>query len=157
MGPKRGSKRGFSIIEAMLAFVVLLIAITGFFVATSSSTTGIGMVPYSFRNLNLSADDVQAYALAQQYMDNLRGAIELQQAGSPAGPPLPGPTTAPIDAGHSFLGGTINTSPGNFTLTNNGCPATPASSFIRDCIVTVAWDEPPQTNKSITLESYVAY
>ena len=135
------ARRGFTLIDALVAFIILLIAVIGL----------LAVLPFSFSNIETNADDVQAAAAAQKYMDALRGALAGAQ-------PTPGPTTAPRTIGNSMAAtSTVPLpSPAPFQLSHSDC-APPASGnpggLLHDCIVTVTWSEQGVT-KTIVLESY---
>jgi type II secretory pathway pseudopilin PulG len=131
--------RGFSLIEALISMVMIAAIVLAL----------VGVVPYGFDEVQVNASQVQATAVAQQYLDALRNAKESNN-------PLPVATTAPIDQGNSFVSGSADSGGLVFTITPNTCPSvvtgTTASEY--DCSVTVSWTENNQTD-STTVESYV--
>lgn len=132
----RRCRRGFSLLEALLAMVVLFLA-TGTFLA---------LLPYAFNNNQHDAYYLQAVAAGQEYLDALRAAVNENKPQ----PPYP---TVPIDAGGSVVGNGLNQSPGYFVF-GGGCQPVGALSSLYDCTVTVDWNEGSQ-QRSYTIESYV--
>lgn len=108
----------------MIALVILLIAMLGLAGATS------------FGAIRANADEVQALTAGQEYLEQLRDFIR----NSDSAAPLPLPPVVAIQAGQSFVGGTIS-DPGKFTITNDGCPPVDAGGILRRCTVTVSWAE----------------
>lgn len=136
-GLLRGNTRGFSIIEALISFVVVTLAVVALF----------GTLPFAFGRIQSNADTVQAYAAGQQFMDVVRNAV---YDGSTA----PTSTTAPIYAGRSYVNGSTLTATGTFTISRDSCPGFGASQpFLRHCTITVAWTEQGAA-KSVTIDSY---
>lgn len=133
--------RGFSIIEALISIMLLMIAILGILAA----------IPSSFNNTVRDSERVQAVAAGQQYLDALQEYVTFN--GSDAN--LPSPPAISADAGGIFEGtGSPAVSPGQFTITNNGCPAVSGSTAEYDCQVYVKWTE-NGVAREVDLESYV--
>ncbi len=132
------SQRGSTVLEAMMAFVIVLIALPGL-----GSVTSLGAV-------KTNANEVQAVAAGQQYLDQLRDFIRTHDSSAA----LPTPPTITIDQGQSFVSGGSTAPIGSFTITSDGCPIL-ASSFglIRNCSVSVTWTDAGKS-KSRTLVSY---
>ena len=134
-------RRGFTIIEALIALVLLI----GVMLAL------LAIVPTAFRNAARDSQATQAATAAQEYLDALR--YHIKNNGSNAN--LPAPATIAVDAGNSFVGSNSpNPSPGSFTLTNNNCPLVVGSTLMFHCIVTAGWTEDGQP-RSLNVESYV--
>lgn len=139
--PGQNAQRAFSIIEALIAIVMLI----GVMLAL------LGIVPATFQNASRDSQAVEAATTAQQYLDALRQHVKSK--GTNAN--LPAPRSIAIDAGDSYLAsGTANASPGNFSLTNNGCPSIAGSSQMFDCVATATWTE-NNHSRSVSVESYV--
>lgn len=133
----RSKRRGFSLLEALIAITLLFLALSVF----------LALFPYSLQQNAHDALYLQAVDAGQQYLDALRSAAEKN------GPQPPYPTIA-IDAGYSVVDDTTkNQSPGNFVFTGSGCATPPPLSTLWDCTVTVRWPEAGQT-RSYTTESY---
>lgn len=165
LGAARRKARGFSIIEAMLSFIILLVAIMGLVVTGAYSggvfdrSSGIANVPESFTDIKQNADEIQAQTAAQQYMDALRDCVH--QYGTKWNTSCSGATapTVAVDPGLMyFSAGQTAVSLGNFSflaadgVTQSGCATTTKALFT--CTVYVTWTEPGTNNKkSITLVS----
>lgn len=102
------------------------------------------LLPYAMQKNQHDAIYLQAVAAGQQYLDALRAATE-------TGQPLPGPPTIAIDAGGSVVGNGYNQSPGNFQISGI-CQTVTVLQPLRDCTVTVKWQEYLQT-RSYVVES----
>src|SRR4029077_14038618 len=98
MRSSKGSQRAFSIIESMIAIVVLGIGIVSM----------LGILPLSFGNTNMDSQPVQALSAGQAYMDQIRYYIKGNApTGTPAGYPvsaLPTPQPVAVDMGETILG-----------------------------------------------------
>ena len=133
--------RGFSLVEALVAMVVLLFM----FLAMLS------VVPFGFSSVQSNSIHVQAVAVAQQYLDDERNALLHAIA-------MPTATTAPIDPGQSFMAnGVTNTNYGNFTITPDGCTTVQnagTSASVYSCSAGVSWTQTGAT-KSVTVQGYV--
>ena len=135
--------RGFTIIEALIAIVALLVIIL----------TLVSIVPSTFQFASRDSVRIQAATAAQQYLDALRQNV--QSTGTNAG--LPAAPSLGIDLGNQYMGSNApmpTSSPGAFILTNNGCPAVAGSAREYYCTVTASWTQDGQPN-SLTVESYV--
>jgi type II secretory pathway pseudopilin PulG len=134
-------RRAFTIIEALIAIVMLI----GVMLAL------LGILPSTFQFASRDSQAVQAATGGQQYLDALRHYV--QSNGTNVN--LPAAPIVAIDAGNSYMAsGVSNASPGNFVLTNNGCPLVSGSSRMFDCVVSVAWTQDSQ-QRSVSVESYV--
>ncbi|HZV78175.1 MAG TPA: type II secretion system protein [Candidatus Binatus sp.] len=140
------SRRGFTIIEALIAMVTLI----------GVMMVLVGTVPKVFNNSERDSLRIEAATAAQQYLDSLHEYVESN--GTNAG--LPAAPTIGIDMGDQYTSSTgsempmPSASPGSFTLTNNGCPFIAGSSRMYDCKVTNTWTADGQT-RTLTVESYV--
>lgn len=132
----RRCRRGFSLLEALLAMVVVFMAIGTF----------LALLPYAFNNNQHDAYYLQAVAAGHEYMEALRAAVSEDKPQ----PPYP---TVPIDAGGSVVGNGLNQSPGNFEF-GGGCQPMPSQSELFDCTVTVTWFEGSQ-QRTYSVETYV--
>ena len=128
----------------MIAMIVMFLAVLAM----------LSVIPYAFTSVQTNALQVQAVAVAQQYLDDERNA-KLQNVAMPTA------TTAPIDPGQSFVanGATTNTNYGNFIVAPNGCavqfPASPLNAVVGYlCSATVSWTQ-AGASRSVTVQSYV--
>lgn len=132
--------RAFSIIEAMVAFVVLLIALSGLAAVTS------------FGAMQTRADQVEAAAIGQQYLSQLAAAVRAGGAPSSTSPSsssssssssqLGGGQTGNNQNGNGSGGQTPQTTPASFSVSNNGCPSVSSVNLLmRQCSVTVTWND----------------
>lgn len=136
----RHHERGFSIIEALLAIVMLLLAVLAM----------LAIIPASFGGTSLDSERIQAVEAGQQYLDSLRQYIRAN--GTITGLPLPPSIT--IDAGDSYRSGAALASPGNFTMSPN-CQTVSGTSKLFDCVVTVTWTQ-NNAGRTVKVETYVA-
>lgn len=128
----RRTRRGFSLAESLIAFVVLIVA-----VLTLTST-----YTYSQSRISLRADELQAVTFGQQYLETLRQQVRggVTSVASPA-------PTQPIDPGYAIFSGLADysssspapepTSPGNFTATGTITAIGTTSDY--DVRVDVTW------------------
>lgn len=123
-GRRHRTKRGFSIVEALIGITIFAMALMAFF----------SIFPYSLQTTAHDNEYLQAISAGQEYLDALRSAVEQAQ-------PRPTPPSVPIDGGLSVTGnGLQNASPGNFTITGN-CALVPGFTRLEQCSVTVQWTE----------------
>ena len=118
------SKRGFSIVEALIGITLFAMALMAFF----------AIFPYSLATTSHDDEYLQAISAGQEYLDALRSSVEQSR-------PLPPAPIVPIDGGFSVLGNGIqNASPGNFDIKGN-CYLVPGYTRLYDCTVHVQWLE----------------
>src|SRR5579864_105282 len=84
----RPSARGFSLMEAFVAMVILTLAVLALVTA----------YPYAFGRIGERDDELQAVSFGQQYLEQVRQQIR-------AGALTLTSTTAPIDAGYTLAFG----------------------------------------------------
>lgn len=136
-----GSSRGFTLIEAMIAMVVVVVSILTMF----------AMVPFAFNGVQMNAVEVQAVSVAQQYLEDERNA-KLENV------PMPTATSAPIDAGQSFMNSSAAATIGStFAVSPDGCASVQnpgLNTNVYSCSVTVTWTQTNAT-RSVTVQSYV--
>jgi type II secretory pathway pseudopilin PulG len=148
MRTSKRSSRAFSIVESMIAIVVLAIGVVAM----------LGILPQTFSITNKDSQHVQALSAGQAYMDQIRYYIKgTAPTGSPAGYPvsvLPTPQPVAVDFGDSVLGtGQSASGSVNFTFVPS-CVAVGASALEFNCTVTVSWNT-GNMNHSLQIESYV--
>ena len=138
---KRLKQRAFTIIEALLAMVIVAIAFL------SMAT----VVPNAFGYASRDSQRVQAVAAGQIYLDQLR--YHIASNGSTSATPAP-PVIA-VDPGDSFVvNGTAQASVGNFAISSL-CPLASGSLYRWDCTVSVTWNDPTGNPRIVIVESYV--
>src|SRR5579864_1605066 len=135
-------RRGFTLIETMIAIVICFLAILGM----------LSVVPFGFSSVQTNSIHAQAVAVAQQYLDDERNA-KLQSVA------MPSATTTPIDPGQSYTNhGVSNAGYGNFTITPDGCAIKQftgqSGANVYSCSVTVSWTE-GGGQRSVTEQSLV--
>src|SRR5580700_1725325 len=115
-------KRGFSLVEAMVAMAVLLVVVLML----------IGAVPASFAFTKQDSLRVQAVAAGQSYLDSIRQYVKSSGVITNL-PPAP---IIGIDQGEGFVSNQTSSSTTDFSMTPT-CSA--RSLFSYDCKVTVGW------------------
>ena len=122
----RSKQRGFTLIEALISTVLAGGLVVGL----------LGIVPYGFNATQMNSVQIEAVAVGQQYLDGLREAEQSFR-------PLPGPTSAPIDAGNGYVSNAALATTALFTVTPNTCPVSVSGSASSqyDCSVTVSWTQ----------------
>ena len=76
---RTASRRGFSIVEALVAFGLVVLALAGVF----------EVMPYTYRTLQEDSLRAEAATAAQRYLEGVRLAVQ-------TGSPFPSPTVAPL-------------------------------------------------------------
>jgi type II secretory pathway pseudopilin PulG len=128
--------RGFSLMEALVAMVILTLAVL---VLTTT-------YPYAFGRIGERDDELQAVSFGQQYIEQVRQQIR-------AGATSVANSTAPIDAGYPLAFGVMGYpapgasaspppqlgSPGVFTASATTSPALTSSANSFDVTVNVTW------------------
>lgn len=136
-GAKKSISRGFTVIESMIALVLMTFAILSMF----------GLISATFGYTEQDSEHIQAVAAGQQYLDTLRQAVQNGQA-------LPSAPTINVDPGFGITGSQIAATQA-FSMTSNGCPLVAGAILLNDCSVTVSWTE-AGAPKSVSIESYVS-
>jgi uncharacterized protein (TIGR02598 family) len=145
-GIQRSTARGFTLIEALIAMIVVAIAVVAM----------MGLVPYGFNQIQTNSIDVQAVAVGQQFLEDERTATLHSSQDA-----MPTATTVPIDPGQSYYnnGAAPNTNYGNFSIVPDGCSTVVnngSTQTLNQCSVTVSWTE-AGASKSVTVQSYVSH
>src|SRR5215468_11732696 len=135
--PMKSRLRGFSIIESLVAMVLVTFSILSLF----------GLISASFGGTEQDSEHIQAVTAGQQYLDAIRQAV--QNANS-----VPSSPTIKVDPGFGQTGHQISATQ-NFTFTPNGCPLVSGLKVMHNCVVTVSWTE-AGASKSLTVQSYVS-
>lgn len=131
--------RGFSLIEALIGLVTLLVVVLML----------IGAIPASYAFTARDSVRVQAVAAGQDYLDIIRQYVE----SSGVDTSLPAPPVIAIDSGYGYVSNASVPSPGNFTMAPR---CTARSLFSYDCVVTVSWSQNGTNVQSANVESYIA-
>ena len=139
------TRRGFTVIEALIAIVVLIVAMLAL----------LGTVTVYFQYASRDGVRMQAASAAQQYLDSLHQYVQHNGTNSN----LPAAAALTVDEGDQYMGSNSpmpspTAGPITFGMTNNGCPAVAGSSRMYDCQVTVSWTQDNQPD-TLTVESYV--
>jgi Tfp pilus assembly protein PilE len=137
------SRRGFTVIEALIAIVTLIMVMM----------VVVGTVPKVYQGASHDGVRMEAATAAQQYLDTLHQYVQANGTNTN----LPAAPTVAIDAGDAYAPNASPapmSTPGNFTMTNNGCPFVAGSSRMYDCLVTATWTQSGQ-DYTLNVESYV--
>ncbi len=144
-------QRGFSLVEAFVAMVILTLAVL---VLTTA-------YPYAFGRIGERDDELQAVSFGQQYIEQIRQEIRTGSTTLPS-------ATAPIDAGYPLAFGVTGypapgaspspppqlASPGNFTASATTSPALTSTSNSFDVTAKVTWTY-GSANRSVLLQTVV--
>jgi len=131
--------RGFTLIEGLLGMVIIVLTVL----------TLYAMIPFAFNGVQRDAQEVQAVAVGQRYLDDERNA-KMHNL------PMPVATSVPIDGGDAYAGGSA-ASAGTFAVTLDGCGTVQSSGTyanLYSCEVTLRWTEDSAT-RTVTVQSYV--
>lgn len=112
--------RGFSIVEAMIALGLVLLALISVF----------DIVPFTYGAIGEDAIRSEATVSAHRYLDDVRAAVE-------AGQPMPSPTVEPLSAGSSMSTGQASHSTPTVSLSSNCAQPEGPSSPLFDCKISV--------------------
>jgi prepilin-type N-terminal cleavage/methylation domain-containing protein len=145
----RTVSRGFSLIEVLIAFVVLTIGMLSL----------LTVYPYAFEYIGERDDELQAVAFGQQYMESVRSQFWTGTATAAA---TPAPTTAPVDYGYPSAFGAMGYFPNqtptpaplgsssNFTASVSSVTQVGSNPSAYDVTIKVTW---PTANQPVFLES----
>ena len=131
-------RRGFSIVEAMIALGLVLLALIGLF----------DIVPFTYNTISEDSIRSEAATAAHRYLDDIRADVE-------AGQPLPSPTIAPLSAGSSMVTGQTSDSTPTVALTPR-CTQPDGSSSLFDCTVTVVVTSGGESRTLEPVETFIA-
>lgn len=130
--------RGFSIVEAMIAFGLVLLALIGLF----------DIMPFTYNAIGEDSIRSEATTAAHRYLDDIRAAVA-------AGQPLPAPTIEPLSAGSSMVTGQTSDSTPTVALTPK-CTQPNGSSWLFDCTVTVVVTSGGESHTLAPIEAFIA-
>ena len=136
-GP-RSNRRGFSVVEAIVAFGLVVLALVGVF----------AVMPYTFRTLQDDSLRAEAATSAQRYLDEVRLAIQL-------GEPLPSPTSAPLSLGDSLVTGRQLDASAYADLSASCSQPDGPSTSLFDCTIAVMLDAGGERRPLPSLETLV--
>ena len=131
--------RGFSLIEAMVGMVVLLVGIMML----------VGAIPASYGFTAQDSVRVQAVSAGQEYLDVIRQYVKASGVDTD----LPPPPVVAIDRGQGFVSHDGPTTGDDFTMTPS---CTSRSLFSFDCSVSVEWSVNNGPLQKVQVESYIA-
>lgn len=131
--------RAFSIIEALIAMGLVVLALVGLF----------AVMPYTYRTLENDSLRAEAASAAQRYFDDVRVAVQ-------RGDPVPPPTQVPIDSGASFVTGQQTDSVAIVDLSATCLKPGGDASSLFDCTVTVGLTTNGERRALAPLESFIA-
>jgi type II secretory pathway pseudopilin PulG len=131
--------RGFSIVEALIAMGLVVLALVGLF----------AVMPYTYRTLENDSLRAEAASVAQRYFDDVRLAVQ-------SGEPVPAPTAVPIDFGASFMTDQQTDSVATVDLSAACVKPAKGSPSLFDCTITVGLTTGGERRELAPLESYIA-
>ncbi len=130
--------RGFSIVEAMIALGLVLLALVSVF----------DVMPFTYNAIGEDAIRSEAATSAHRYLDDVRVAIE-------AGQPLPPPMIEPLSAGSSMATGKASQSTPSVALVPLCTQPEGASSPLFDCKISVIVTVGGETHTLAPLETLI--
>ena len=130
--------RGFSIVEAIIALGLVLLALVSVF----------DIMPFTYKAIGEDAIRAEAVTAAHRYLDDVRVAVE-------AGQPLPSPTVVPLSAGSSMATGEASESTPTVALTPL-CTQPKGSTALFDCTITVVVTIGGDAHSLAPLETFIA-
>jgi Tfp pilus assembly protein PilV len=131
-------RRGFSIIEALIAMSLVLVALVGVF----------GVLPFTYGAVQDDSLRAEATSAGQQYMDRVRIAVQTGSA-------MPGPREVALAGGDSMATGKASDSPATLDLSAACTQPDGADSLLFDCTVRQTLTEDGKTRPLASLESFV--
>lgn len=114
-------RRGFSIVEAIIALGLVVLALIGLF----------NIVPFTYGAIGDDALRAEAATSAHRYLDNVRVAVQ-------NGQPVPGPTTVPLAEGASMATGQASGTTPTATLVATCTQPDGAGTALYDCTVAIS-------------------
>jgi Tfp pilus assembly protein PilW len=113
-------RRGFSIVEAMIALGLVVLALISLF----------NIVPFTYRAIDDDALRAEATTSAHRYLDDVRVAVQ-------TGQPVPAPTVVPLSAGSSMTTGQASDSTPTAALAASCTQPEGTNSPLFDCTVSI--------------------
>lgn len=131
-------RRGFSIVEAIIALGLVVLAITGLF----------DVVPFTYGAIGDDSLRAEAATSAHEYLDSVRVAVQ-------NGQPIPGPTVVPLAIGTSMVTGQSTTSTPTATLTASCTQPDGVRTPLFDCTVSISLTNLGETRALAPLETLI--
>ena len=132
------SRRGFSIVEAMIALGLVVLALISLF----------NIVPFTYGAIGDDALRAEAATSAHRYLDDVRVAVQ-------NGQPVPGPTVVPLSAGSSMVTGRNSESTPAASLAANCTQPDGANTPLFDCTVSIALTVNGKTHALAPVETLI--
>lgn len=130
--------RGFSIVEAIIALGLVLLALISVF----------DIMPFTYNAIGEDAIRSEAATSAHRYLDDVRVAVE-------SGQPLPSPTVEPLSAGASMATGQASQSTPSVSLSPRCTQPEGTSSPLFDCKIFVIVTIGGETHTLAPLETLI--
>jgi len=130
--------RGFSIVEAIIAFGLVLLALVSVF----------DIMPFTYNAIGEDSIRSEAMTAAHRYLDDVRVAVE-------AGQPLPSATVEPLSAGSSMVTAQVSQSTPSVALTPL-CSQPNGSRSLFDCKITVVVTIGGASHTLAPIETFIA-
>jgi Tfp pilus assembly protein PilV len=130
-------RRGFSIVEALIALSLVLMALVGLF----------GVLPFTFGAIQDDSLRAEASAAGQQYMDRVRIAVQ-------SGRPLPAASEVDLSSGRSMATGESSNTAATLDLSAACAQPDGSDTSLYDCTVTQTLTEGGKSLQLAPLESY---
>ena len=131
-------RRGFSIVEALIAVSIVLIVLVGIF----------GLLPYTYGAMQSDTVRAEASASAQKYLDGVRSAVQ-------SGGAVPGPWVVSLSTGDSMSTGSSSDSDATIGFAASCVQPDGIGTSLFDCTVTEELTVGGVTQQLPSLESLV--
>jgi len=130
--------RGFSIVEAIIALGLVMLALVSLF----------DIVPRTYRAIGDDSLRAEAAAAAHRYLDDVTLAVQ-------TGQPVPGPTTLPLATGSSIATGEQSATSATVSLSADCVQPKGAGTPLYDCTVSVAIADGGETHTLSPAETFI--
>ena len=131
-------RRGFSIVEAMIALGLVVLALISLF----------NIVPFTYGAIGDDSLRAEAATSAHRYLDDVRVAVQ-------SGQPVPGPTIVPLSAGSSMVTGQNSDSTPTVSLAAACTQPDGTNSPLFDCTVSISLTVSGQTHALAPVETLI--
>lgn len=132
------SRRGFSIVEAIIALGLVLLALVGLF----------AIMPFTYNAIGDDALRAEATTDAHRYLDDVRAAVQ-------SGDPVPAPTIVPLYVGTSMATGQASRSTPTATLAATCSQPDGTGSPLYDCSVSIVVAQGDKTRTLSPIETFI--